>query len=77
VSTTANARCADVLSASTDPPGVKLLRIVERVEGFILQRLDERGEPLGDELFDTLDEAMTHVYSKYEQISDWRFCPDR
>jgi hypothetical protein len=71
-----SAYCSEVLSASTDSPGVKFLRIIERVEGFILQRSDERGGHLGDEQFDTLDEAMAHVYSEYEEISDWRFCPD-
>jgi hypothetical protein len=70
------ARCSEVLSPSPEPPGVKFLRIGERVEGFFLQRLDERGESLGDLQFETMDEAMHHVYSKYHEISDWRFCPD-
>jgi hypothetical protein len=71
-----SAHCSEVLSPSPDPPGVKFLRILERVEGFFLQRFDERGEFVGDAQFETLDEAMRHVYSEYDEISDWRFCPD-
>jgi hypothetical protein len=70
------ARCAEVLSPSPETPAVKFLRIVERVEGFFLQRFDERGESLGDLLFETMDEAMHHVYSEYREITDWRTCPD-
>ena len=53
------ARCSEVLSPSPDLPGVKCLRIIERVEGFLLQL--KRGELVGDEQFATLDEAMRHV----------------
>lgn len=70
------ARCSEVLSPPPAPPGVKFLRIVERVDGFFLQRFDERGESLGDSQFETMDEAMTFVYSEYREISDWRPCPD-
>ena len=70
------ARCSEVLSPSLQTPGVKALRIVERVEGFFLQRFDERGESLGDLQFETMDEAMSHVYSEYRDITDWRPCPD-
>jgi len=68
--------CSQVLSPSTDPHAVNFLRIVERVEGFFLQRFDERGEFVGDLLFETLDEAMSYVYSEYDEVSDWRSCPD-
>jgi hypothetical protein len=61
-----SAHCSEVLSPSADLPGVTFLRIVERVEGFILQRFDERGDSLGDLQFETLDEAMRHVYSESE-----------
>ena len=68
-----SARCAQVLSPAV---GVKSLRIVERVEGFVLQRFDERGGSVGDELFETLDDAKRHVYSAYDSVSDWHFCPE-
>jgi hypothetical protein len=71
-----SARCSKVVPRSSDPPGVGFLRIIERVEGFSLQRFDERGGFLGDALFETLDEAMNHVYSEYDEVSDWRFCPE-
>ena len=59
------------------PPSlVKILLIVERVDGFVLQRLADRGEHVGDTQHDTLDEAMSYAYSEYKAISDWRFCPD-
>jgi hypothetical protein len=70
------AHCCEVLSPSPDPPRVKFLRIIESVEGLFLQLFDERCEYVGDEQFDTPDEAMRHDYSEYEDISDWRFCPD-
>lgn len=60
----------------TDSPQVKVLLIVERVDGFFLQRLTDRGEHVGDTQHDTLDEAMSYAYSEYDAISDWRFCPD-
>jgi hypothetical protein len=71
-----SAHCSEVLSPSADLPGVRFLRIVERVEGFILQRFDERGDSMGDLQFETLDEAMRHVYSEYKEVSDWRSCSD-
>jgi hypothetical protein len=71
-----SAHCSEVLSPSADLPGVRFLRIVERVQGFILQRFDERGDSMGDLQFETLDEAMRHVYSEYKEVSDWRSCSD-
>ena len=70
------ARCSEVLTPSPGSPGVKFLRILEKVDGFFLQRFGERGESLGELQFETMDEAMHHVYSEYHEISDWRFCPD-
>ncbi len=70
------ARCAEVLSPSPDPGRVRFLRIVERVEGFILQRFNERRASLGDLQFETMDEAMGHVYAEHREITDWRLCPD-
>ena len=58
------------------PLQVKVLLITERVDGFVLQRLTDRCEHVGDTQHDTLDEAMSYAYSEYDAISDWRFCPD-
>jgi hypothetical protein len=57
------------------PPGVKVLLIVERVEGFFLERLTDRGELVGQTQHDTLDEALRQAYSEYV-LSEWRLCPD-
>ena len=67
------ARCAQVLSPAT---GISSLRIVERVDGFVLQRFDERGRSVRDDVFETLDDAMRYVYSAYDSVSDWHFCPE-
>jgi hypothetical protein len=56
-------------------PQVKVLLIDERVEGFFLERLTDRGEPAGTTQHDTMDEAMHQAYSEYDAISDWRLCP--
>ena len=56
-------------------PDVKVLLISERVEGFVLSRLTERGDPARDTQHDTLDEAMSQAYSEYD-ITPWKFCPD-
>jgi hypothetical protein len=50
--------------------------MVERVNGFFLQRLTDRGEHVSETQHDTLDEAISYAYSEYGAISDWRFCPD-
>jgi hypothetical protein len=55
---------------------VRFLRIIERVEGFFLQRFDESGDFVSDAQFETLDDAMRHVYSEYDEVADWRLCPD-
>ena len=68
----------DLSDVRTDrtPPQVKVLLITERVDGFVLQRLTDRCEHVGDTQHDTLDEAMSYAYAEYDAISDWRFCPD-
>jgi hypothetical protein len=55
---------------------VKLLLITERLDGFFLERYNERREFLGDTRHDEMDDAMREAYSEYGPISDWRFCPD-
>jgi hypothetical protein len=71
-------RCAEVLSRVPAPRAqpVKVLLVVERVDGFFLERLTERGELVGTTRHDTMDEAMDQVYSEYDAVSDWRLCPD-
>ena len=56
-------------------PQVKVLLIAERVEGFFLERLTDRGVHMGTTQHDTMDEAMQQAYSEYS-LSDWRSCPD-
>jgi hypothetical protein len=56
-------------------PGVKVLLIRERAEGFVLSRLTDGGESAGDTQYDTLDEAMSQAYGEYD-LSGWKFCPD-
>jgi len=71
--------CAEVIGAPGQPEpsrDVKVLLISQRPDGFFLQRLNERGELLGETQHDELDDAMRHAYSEYGAISDWRLCPD-
>jgi hypothetical protein len=72
-------RCAEVLSvvptARAALPQAKVVRVDERVEGFFLERLTDRGEPVGTTQHDTMDEAMWQAYSEYV-LSDWTSCPD-
>ena len=56
-------------------PEAKVLLIHERVEGFFLERLTDRGEPVGTTQHDTMDEATWQAYSEYV-LSDWTSCPD-
>jgi hypothetical protein len=56
-------------------PDVKALFIDVRVEGFFLERFNDRGELAGTTQHETMDEAMWQAYSEYE-ISDWRSCPE-
>jgi hypothetical protein len=55
-------------------PQARVLLIHERVEGFFLERLTDRGESLGTTQHDTMDEAMWLAYSEYV-LSDWSPCP--
>jgi hypothetical protein len=57
-------------------PQVKLLLIAERVDGFLVQGFTDSGELVAETRHETMDEAMQQVYSEYEAISEWRFCPD-
>jgi hypothetical protein len=57
------------------PRDVKVLFIDVRVEGFFLERFNDRGELVGTTQHETMDEAMWQASSEYE-ISDWRSCPE-
>jgi hypothetical protein len=57
-------------------PLVKVLLIEERVDGFYVKRFTDSGELVSGTLHETMDEAMQQVYSEYDAISEWRFCPD-
>jgi hypothetical protein len=67
----------DLSDAGTGPrlPDVKALVIDVRVEGFFLERFNERGELVGTTQHETMDEAMWQAYSEYE-LADWRSCPE-
>ena len=67
----------DLSDAETCPPRpqVKALFIDVRVEGFFVERFNDRGELLGATQHDTMDEAMAYAYSEYE-IADWKACPE-
>jgi hypothetical protein len=54
---------------------VKVLPIRERIGGFFLSRLTDRGEPAGQTQHDTRDEATSQAYSEYD-ITGWKLCPD-
>jgi hypothetical protein len=56
-------------------PDVKALFIDVRVEGFFLERFNDRGELVGTTQHETMDEAMWQAHSEYE-IPDWRSCPE-
>jgi hypothetical protein len=56
-------------------PQVKALFIDVRVEGFFVERFNDRGELVGSTRHDTMDEAMAYAYSEYE-IADWKACPE-
>jgi hypothetical protein len=53
---------------------VKVLFIAERVEGFFLERFNDRGELVGATQHETMDEAMSQAYSEFV-VADWRSCP--
>jgi hypothetical protein len=54
---------------------VKALFIDVRVEGFFLERFNDRGELVSTTQHETMDEAMSQAYSEYE-LADWRSCPE-
>ena len=56
-------------------PDVKAVFIDVRVEGFFLERFNDRGELVGTTQHETMDEAMWQAASEYE-IADWRSCPE-
>ena len=58
------------------PTQVRVLLITERVDGFFLERITERGRLVRDTQHETLDEAMRQAYDEFDTISEWRFCPD-
>jgi hypothetical protein len=55
--------------------GVKALFIDVRVDGFFLERFNDRGELVSTTQHETMDEAMSQAYSEYE-IPEWRSCPE-
>jgi hypothetical protein len=57
------------------PADVKALFIDVRVEGFFLERFNDRGELVSTTQHETMDEAMSQAYSEYE-LADWRSCPE-
>ena len=73
----AQSECEDPSDLGTGPPvpTVKVLLIAQRVDGFFLERLTDRGELVGATQHDTMDEAMWLAYSEYV-LSDWSPCPD-
>src|ERR1700760_180346 len=56
-------------------PDAKALFIDVRVEGFFLERFNDRGELVRTTQHETMDEAMWQAYSEYE-LADWRSCPE-
>jgi hypothetical protein len=66
---------ASDVNAGQALPQVRVLVIAERVDGFFLERLTDRGELVGTTQHETMDEAMQQVYSEFV-IGDWRSCPE-
>ena len=66
---------SDIGTGRPLPPVVKTLFIHERVEGFFLERFNDRGELAGATQHETMDEAMSQAYSEFV-IADWRSCPE-
>ena len=54
---------------------VKVLFIDVRVEGFFLERFNDRGELVSTTQHETMDEAMWQANSEFV-IADWRSCPE-
>jgi hypothetical protein len=66
---------SDIGAGGPRPLAVKALFIDVRVEGFFLERFDDRGEVLAATQHETMDEAMWQAYSEF-MIADWRSCPE-
>jgi hypothetical protein len=66
---------SDVGTGRSPLSDVKALFIDVRVDGFFLERFNDRGELVGTTQHDTMDEAMWQAYSEYE-IPEWRSCPE-
>jgi hypothetical protein len=66
---------SDVGTRRALPPVVKVLVIAERVEGFFLERFNNRGKLVGATQHETMDEAMSQAYSEFA-VADWRSCPE-
>jgi hypothetical protein len=66
---------SDVGSGRLLLPDVKAVFIDVSVEGFFLERFNDRGELVGTTQHETMDEAMSQAHSEYE-IPDWRSCPE-
>jgi hypothetical protein len=71
----ASGALSDVGTDRPLPPVVKVLFIGVRVEGFLLERFNDRGELVGTTQHETMDEAMWQAYSEFV-IADWRSCPE-
>jgi hypothetical protein len=56
-------------------PDVRALFIDVRVEGFFLERFNDRGELVDTTQHETMDEAMWQASSEYD-LADWRSCPE-
>ena len=56
-------------------PEVKAVFIDVRVDGFFLERFNDRGELVDTTQHETMDEAMWQASSEYD-LADWRSCPD-
>jgi hypothetical protein len=65
---------SDVGAGRPLPLMVKAIFIDVRVEGFFLERFNDRGELVGATQHETMDEAMWQAYSEFV-IADWRSCP--
>ena len=66
---------SDVGTGRRLPTEVKALFIDVRVEGFFLERFNDRGVVVAATQHETMDEAMWQAYSEYV-LSDWTSCPE-
>jgi hypothetical protein len=66
---------SDVGTGRSSLSDVKALFIDVRVDGFFLERFNDRSELVGTTQHETMDEATWQAYSEYE-IPEWRSCPE-